>query len=705
MLGCFLTVAIMATAQTNIYKMDFRAHDNSKTLKAEHRKTLSDKTPSKACMSRAGGDTHTVTIKLTDFNEEEYSPNFGSVFLSGGIEESAWGYPDDNGTFIFENVPEGKCDFVLTLQSLGNGICCYVKEGVEVNSDMELTGLLADCTNHVAFNAYLPNGELPLSIYDDEESDFRQDGNSWDATLTTDISTKHGGDLGRYQIGFDITIEDGMRIDRGVNGDVWSNSTDFLKICQDRLYITPKGSVLMAMEANGCATQTVTTTADMYTEHDFNDMFALVANNYEGADGYETVSSFRSVAYTTYVDNQWCSTSIGTFNGTFEWDALKYYISNGSGNFLSIAANPVKDIIAVGNNNEGSIGTFGICAPVTAVTPEVVSYAGRHDFPNSTNYPGFLPDLNLDFAYPVRYPLFSNPEYQWAEGTTGSTIFGTTVPVTVFLRFGNQFSYDFIGSLGEKRTIDFLNGQFKLTRDGEVICKSYPNFMQLMENSRQLTKKGPWDFFIYDDNITVDGLQGHNTTEIHLEKTGDAMAPTLVQLVARDKENNIRNIYDNASEGKITFSAGAFAYNFEGSKQGYLYTPLSELTVEYSGYRSGNWKRLEVSEISGKFFMPGYGAYYEAPLDQIEGGGQNGWFDLHFKLVDPNGNVQTQTISPAFCVKSLSSIESIGTDNGTDATVSAVYNLQGMRLQGATPAPGQIIIECLNNGTTRVVKR
>lgn len=97
MLGCFLTVAIMATAQTNIYKMDFRAHDNSKTLKAEHRKTLSDKTPSKACMSRAGGDTHTVTIKLTDFNEEEYSPNFGSVFLSGGIEESAWGYPDDNG--------------------------------------------------------------------------------------------------------------------------------------------------------------------------------------------------------------------------------------------------------------------------------------------------------------------------------------------------------------------------------------------------------------------------------------------------------------------------------------------------------------------------------------------------------------------------------------------------------------------------------
>lgn len=159
--------------------------------------------------------------------------------------------------------------------------------------------------------------------------------------------------------------------------------------------------------------------------------------------------------------------------------------------------------------------------------------------------------------------------------------------------------------------------------------------MQLMENSRQLTKKGPWDFFIYDDNITVDGLQGHNTTEIHLEKTGDAMAPTLVQLVARDKENNIRNIYDNASEGKITFSAGAFAYNFEDSKQGYLYTPLSELTVEYSGYRSGNWKKLEVSEISGKFFMPGYGAYYEAPLDQIEGGGQNGWFDLHFKLVDP----------------------------------------------------------------------
>lgn len=103
--------------------------------------------------------------------------------------------------------------------------------------------------------------------------------------------------------------------------------------------------------------------------------------------------------------------------------------------------------------------------------------------------------------------------------------------------------------------------------------------------------------------------------------------------------------------------------------------------------------------------MPGYGAYYEAPLDQIEGGGQIGWFDLHFKLVDPNGNVQTQTISPAFCVKSLSSIESMGTDNGTDATVSAVYNLQGMRLQGATPAPGQIIIECLNNGTTRVVKR
>lgn len=115
--------------------------------------------------------------------------------------------------------------------------------------------------------------------------------------------------------------------------------------------------------------------------------------------------------------------------------------------------------------------------------------------------------------------------------------------------------------------------------------------------------------------------------------------------------------------------------------------PLESIKIEYAPAGSGKFTEIEVSENADMFFMPGYGYCYEGSLAGIDRGSDNGWMDLRITLTDDSGNVQTQTLYPAFRVESLAGINDILTDCTGASDSIELYDLQGRKV-GSNPMPG-----------------
>lgn len=115
--------------------------------------------------------------------------------------------------------------------------------------------------------------------------------------------------------------------------------------------------------------------------------------------------------------------------------------------------------------------------------------------------------------------------------------------------------------------------------------------------------------------------------------------------------------------------------------------PLESIKVEYAPHRSGEYSEIGVSENADMFFMPGYGYCYEGSLASVDRGSADGWMDLRITLSDDSGNVQTQTLSPAFRVESLSGIDEGLNDRNVNGDDTLLYDLQG-RKAGSCPMPG-----------------
>ncbi len=79
--------------------------------------------------------------------------------------------------------------------------------------------------------------------------------------------------------------------------------------------------------------------------------------------------------------------------------------------------------------------------------------------------------------------------------------------------------------------------------------------------------------------------------------------------------------------------------------------------MEYAPFEQDDSEELTVREIPDLFFMPGYGYCFRAYPDTIDKSSTNGWYDLRFTLTDAEGNYQTQTISPAFHLDTLSGVD------------------------------------------------
>ena len=183
------------------------------------------------------------------------------------------------------------------------------------------------------------------------------------------------------------------------------------------------------------------------------------------------------------------------------------------------------------------------------------------------------------------------------------------------------------------------------------------------------------EIFSYE-NILIDGeTEGFVSAELSIhkgEEGQDYLPPSLTHLIVRDSNGKLTDRFKTAEEGVIEFYAGDFYQNFDWTLGEYGFfeykcRPVADdkIKVEYAPYGSTNFTGLEFYEIPEKYFYPGYGNFYSAPLKDVVGQSANGWFDIRITLEDETGNKHIQTVSPAFKIGDGSGVDNTIVDQGT----------------------------------------
>lgn len=261
----------------------------------------------------------------------------------------------------------------------------------------------------------------------------------------------------------------------------------------------------------------------------------------------------------------------------------------------------------------------------------------------------------------------------------------------------------YIGQMGEQRGTDLNYTQTTVKfNNNEVYDGDYYGVREFTYNwATSSHEKGVFDLTFTNSNIEVDGLAGKNVTHIiYDEQKEDAMAPVLQMLQFRSTDDVVTNSFENPKDGILQFAGGDFVYNeIPGTDINWYDCKEQAVAVAYSPYGQDSWTELAVDEIPELYRMPGFGYFYRGSLESVNRESSNGWYDLKITLTDASGNMQEQTISPAFRIgnvtgvsetlQSTMSLRHVGRQlyvDGVDSAGVSVYTADGMCVVKAADA-------------------
>lgn len=213
-------------------------------------------------------------------------------------------------------------------------------------------------------------------------------------------------------------------------------------------------------------------------------------------------------------------------------------------------------------------------------------------------------------------------------------------------------------------------------------------------------------FDIDVDGAPVDGtVLSHNNAVMQCNIDKVDWVPPTAQLLWFTDEQLMTDHFQTPENAVLHLYAADFRYTLNDTfdKDMMEAYPLESIKVEYAPTGSSEFTEIEVSENADMFFMPGYGYCYDGSLAGIDRGSDNGWMDLRITLTDDSGNIQTQTLSPAFRVDSLAGIEEVLPDSTDSIGNTELYDLQGRKVC-SNPIPG-IYIRRSPNRTDKVIVR
>ena len=255
-----------------------------------------------------------------------------------------------------------------------------------------------------------------------------------------------------------------------------------------------------------------------------------------------------------------------------------------------------------------------------------------------------------------------HPRFGFDDTSTPFVLQGNNVPifVTGFKDSPNTFNTINKGRYGEVRESDYLSSLIEVKNNGNIIFSgTYEDF-----TSFNLPPGGEFEIVLTNANISVEGIQGKNTTTIIYNADQDDDPPTLQHLQFRDSNNQVTSVLDVGTSATVRLAAGDFKYTMiDGANGYYEYHQGNTVSLSFSVHDQNDWQELELIQDPTFFQMPAFGNYYEASLNSV--GSQNGnvWYDVKVICTDDVGNQQEQIISPAFKIVQPLSIQDISRSN------------------------------------------
>lgn len=679
-------------------------------------------------MARSAEETSKLTIHL-DY-ESGYSFKNLAVVDEDGVtlksisSTTAWDGPYNNLKVITLDVPDGIFSVVATF--LGKTRMYHITENVKVEGEKTLIIDATECTNEISFRAYNNKGERFIT----EQYEIDRYGNKTPTGFQNSFVTYHGVAVyvnGRYFAGassreIQSTIDNKGNIYNGE--EEWNvcvnNFSEECGVVGFTLAVTPEGTYAISLPADGCDTQTVT---NDYTRNKTREVKFVPTRNRRRALN----SKITTHSYATSIDIveghgekmnlQGMGTTFLHFDSSGDRgipEIADTYIFNEQDPSnpcpLLISTSPSSDELLVydaDNSRQNKYYTTAqafITPDCVKIYPSINGYAKTEDAHNNV-YP-----FNDNFQYDVSEPI----------------ILGGNVPILTFAN-GNVVSemgpwaytgmdFKYIGRYGENRESDQFFTTVTRSRNDKDNEQTLSG--KLVENAGVGVVPPVMNGFekihmtFHNDNTIVDGMTGVNDTEInyYCDKIAQySPLPVLRMLQTREGERVTDRISD-ADNATLALSVGNFKAKLTEMQDGkgewmvrqkwYEYWDVPfEVKVEYSPYASGEWKEFTIDEIESQFQPRGWGRFYSGSFGQVDVSSDNDWYDLRISIIYDENNNQTQTLSPAFYLKTDS--------NGINSIMSSIestpiyYNLQGLKIEN--PDRGQIVIEVTNGKSVKKI--
>lgn len=312
----------------------------------------------------------------------------------------------------------------------------------------------------------------------------------------------------------------------------------------------------------------------------------------------------------------------------------------------------------------------------------------------STGYHGINP--NTFFSYEVK-------DLKYVYGSSAPYLLFDPA-ITTLYDYYSSLDYNFGGYGGEIREGLKNTADIQVIKDGTVVFdaeiaeEEYLTFSEWSEMQFGMPSENIGQYIITFDSDLANECGSKNSTEILFNTSKeDFLPPVITYLTIRDKDGKAAAELETPAGATLSFTAGDFDYTLGEKGFYYSYLAQPEVTVEYAPADSDEFLPLEIKVDAEKFFMPGYGAYFEGAIDEIVRTSPDGYFDIRIKLTDTSGNCMTQNISRAIRINSLTAgiktIEaSYDSDANTILSTPRYYDLNGYEIDSSNLSRGCYII-------------
>jgi hypothetical protein len=604
--------------------------------------------------------THTVTLKQV-FDENLYEcigivRIVGEDFYLGtstddtyaGVQEGVAELPEGTYTFLSE--------FDVLDEKIQYGKRCnawIVIENVKIDKDTTIEFKAADAKNLITCESLNPNGEvqmLPTIKYTPEGRE-NLEGNVSDLVIGNSISSKRFGPIyGRDGKCNYVLINENAGTSFNISRimDIMINDvSDDICITQSRLASADDGFYFSFMKPiNGVTESCEGAYSDNYSvKHTEKYIPSILNENSE-----ENFSSPFSISYKFnygWISNS--SYSVESNCGLLQISGAEYLPDSYELGFLHSYVDFATPAFDEETGEEIGLMTYSFQS-----MPMYLSSDGSLCRTYEQHINGFKNTMNPNSTLPaMQHPAFSYDESQ------ALILQGGTQPSILF---DSYYNYDWMdekwkwyidalpmGRLGEFRISDIVSmGKSDEETNGLLTYSISTSNVNIYENP----------------DGTGESFPGLTTASFTINPDVTINPPAVQQVQFRNTENMVTDRFKSQEDGLILIAAGGFKQKFSDEDEYHWWFDNCDvdITVEYSPMGENKWNEVAVTEQED-LFISQFGSFYAGSLDNVTEKSATGWYDLRISLADSDGATQMQTISPAFKIDGLTSVETVDSNS------------------------------------------